>query len=102
MVATGSYHGDMNISIKDAKNKLSEILRRVEAGESVTITRDGKPVVDLSLHKPKPKGINWEALREYKRQHGIGRVVEYIAEDFDDPLPEDFLITPFSFSDPKP
>ena len=99
MVATGSYHGDMNISIKEAKNQLSELVRRAEAGEIVTITRNGKPVVDLSLHAPKPKGINWEALREYKRQHGIGRLVEYIPADFDDPLPEDFLITPITFPD---
>ena len=31
----------------DAKTKLAEILRRVEAGESFTITNRGKPVADL-------------------------------------------------------
>ncbi len=31
----------------DAKTKLSEILRRVEAGESFTITNRGKPVADV-------------------------------------------------------
>ncbi|MDX2503515.1 MAG: type II toxin-antitoxin system prevent-host-death family antitoxin [Gammaproteobacteria bacterium] len=31
----------------DAKTKLSEILRRVESGESFTITNRGKPVADL-------------------------------------------------------
>jgi len=31
----------------DAKTKLPEILRRVEAGESFTITNRGKPVADL-------------------------------------------------------
>ena len=31
----------------DAKTKLSEILRRVEAGERFTITNRGKPVADL-------------------------------------------------------
>ena len=31
----------------DAKTKLSEILRRVEAGEQFTITNRGKPVADL-------------------------------------------------------
>jgi antitoxin (DNA-binding transcriptional repressor) of toxin-antitoxin stability system len=91
----------MNISIKDAKNKFSELVRRAEAGETVVITRDGQPVADLTVHKKKPKGINWEGLREYKRKHGIGRVVEYIADDFDDPLPEDFLITPFPFDQTK-
>ena len=31
----------------DAKTKLPEILRRVESGESFTITYRGKPVADL-------------------------------------------------------
>jgi len=31
----------------DAKTKLPEILRRVEAGESFTITNRGKPVAEL-------------------------------------------------------
>jgi prevent-host-death family protein len=31
----------------DAKTKLPEILRRVEQGESFTITNRGKPVADL-------------------------------------------------------
>ena len=33
-------------------------------------------------------------LAEFKRKHGIERIVDYIAEDFDDPLPEDFLFRP--------
>ncbi len=37
----------------DAKTKLPEILRRVEAGESFTITNRGKPVADLV-----PSGAN--------------------------------------------
>ena len=35
------------VSSYDAKTKLPEILRRVEAGESFTITNRGKPVADL-------------------------------------------------------
>lgn len=31
----------------DAKTKLPEILRRVEAGEAFTITNRGKPIADL-------------------------------------------------------
>ena len=31
----------------DAKTNLSEILRRVEAGETFTITNRGKPIADL-------------------------------------------------------
>lgn len=96
MVATGSYHVRMNISIKDAKNKLSEIIRRAEAGERVVVTRSGKPVADVVPHVPKKGGIDWEALEAFKKEHGITKFVEFIPDDFDDPLPEDFLITPES------
>ncbi len=84
----------MEISVKEAKNKLTALLRKVEAGERVTITRDGKPVVDMKKHEPRKTGVNWEALRKYKEEQGIGAVVDYIPADFDDPLPEDFLLRP--------
>ena len=64
--------------MKEAKNRLTELARRVEAGEIVTITRNGKPVLDMVRHKKKG-GINWEALEAYKREHGIVRFVENIA-----------------------
>jgi prevent-host-death family protein len=37
----------MKVSVADAKNKLPELIRAVEDGESVTIYRRGVPVVDL-------------------------------------------------------
>jgi antitoxin (DNA-binding transcriptional repressor) of toxin-antitoxin stability system len=86
----------MQVSVKEAKNRLSELIRRAEAGERVVITRDGKPVADLSVHEEKRGGLNWEALAKWKKDRGIDRVVEFIPEDFDDPLPGDFLITPLS------
>ncbi|MGH6854982.1 MAG: type II toxin-antitoxin system Phd/YefM family antitoxin [Aestuariivirga sp.] len=85
----------MNVSLKEAKDKLAELLRRTEAGETVVITRHGKPVADLVPHREKKGGLNWEALAKWKKEHGIDRIVEFIPADFDDPLPEDFLITPF-------
>jgi prevent-host-death family protein len=85
----------MDISIKEAKNRFSELVRRAEKGERVVVTRDGKPVADLVPHKPQQQRLNWEALAKWKKEHGITKVVEYIPDDFDDPLPEDFLITPF-------
>jgi prevent-host-death family protein len=36
------------ISLTDAKAHLSELIDRVEAGESIVITRRGKPVARLS------------------------------------------------------
>jgi prevent-host-death family protein len=37
----------MNVSVADAKNKLTQLMQAVEAGESVTICRRGQPVIDL-------------------------------------------------------
>jgi prevent-host-death family protein len=36
------------VGIYDAKNKLSELLDRVEAGETITVTRHGKEVALLT------------------------------------------------------
>lgn len=81
------------VSIKEAKDTLPALLRAVEAGERITITRNGKPVVELVPHKKKG-GLDFEALRRWKEERGIPRIVAEIPPDFDDPLPEDFLIRP--------
>ena len=91
------------VSIKDANNRLAELVREAKNGELVTITRNGQPVVDLVPHKKK-KGIDWEAGERFLREHGATEFFSYVAPDFDDPLPEDFLITPLppDFDKPKP
>ena len=38
----------VTVSVRELKNKLSEHLRRLEHGESITVTRRGKPVGVLS------------------------------------------------------
>ncbi len=38
----------MHIGVFEAKSKMSEILRRVEAGEEFTITKHGQPIARLS------------------------------------------------------
>jgi prevent-host-death family protein len=37
----------MQVSVAEAKNKLPELIKAVEEGEQVTISRRGIPVVDL-------------------------------------------------------
>lgn len=39
------------INVHEAKTHLSRLLERVEAGETVTIARAGKPVADLVPHR---------------------------------------------------
>lgn len=84
----------MNVSIKEAKDRLSELVRLAESGETVVLTRHDQPVADLVPHVEKKGGINWDALEEFKKKHGVDKIVTFVSDDFDDPLPEDFLITP--------
>ncbi len=37
----------ITVSVSEAKDRLPELLRKVEAGERVTITRHGKPVGEI-------------------------------------------------------
>jgi prevent-host-death family protein len=48
-IATYSGYTEVivNVSVADAKNHLSELLRSVEEGEQVVITRNGKAVAQL-------------------------------------------------------
>lgn len=85
-----------HVSITHAKETLPALVREVESGARIVITRNGKPVAEVVPHQPKKGGLNWEVLEEWKRELGVDRLVTYIAPDFDDPLPEDFLITPGS------
>ena len=38
----------MTVSIADAKDRLPELIRAVEAGEKIVITRHGRPVAQLA------------------------------------------------------
>lgn len=39
------------IGQRELRNDNAEIMRRVEAGESFTVTRNGKPIADLVPHR---------------------------------------------------
>ncbi|MFN4208831.1 MAG: type II toxin-antitoxin system Phd/YefM family antitoxin [Agrobacterium albertimagni] len=90
------------VSLQEATRDLEALADAVEQGEVVTVTRDGRPVLDLVPHagtaaeeaEQRGKGIDWEAGEAYLRSRGIVRGPGFIAEDFDDPLPEDFLLRP--------
>lgn len=38
----------MDVSVAEAKNRLTKLIRAVEEGESIVITRNGKPVAQLA------------------------------------------------------
>jgi antitoxin (DNA-binding transcriptional repressor) of toxin-antitoxin stability system len=83
------------VSLEEAQDRLSDLARLVEGGETVVLTIGGRPVADLVPHRPKG-GLKLEAGREFKRKHGIDQIFGPIRDDFDDPLPEDFLLRPLS------
>jgi prevent-host-death family protein len=81
------------VSIREAKNRLTQLAREVERGATIVVTRNGSPVFELTPHRPR-KGLRVEAVDEFKRKHGIETIVSFIADDFDEPLAEDFLLLP--------
>ena len=67
------------VSLYEAKTQLSTLLREVEGGAVITITRHGKAVAEL-------RGIAAE--RPRPRAGSLKSPNFYMAEDFDAPLPE--------------
>jgi prevent-host-death family protein len=51
------------VSLADAKARLSELIDRVEAGDSIEITRRGKPVAKLVRADKPRKPMDIDALR---------------------------------------
>lgn len=39
-------------------------------------------------------GLRLDAIDAFKAKQGMTHIVAFIADDFDDPLPEDFLLRP--------
>ncbi len=37
----------MNVSVGEARDRLTQLLKAVEDGQKVTITRNGKPIVEM-------------------------------------------------------
>ncbi|MGA3334894.1 MAG: type II toxin-antitoxin system prevent-host-death family antitoxin [Terracidiphilus sp.] len=72
------------VNVFEAKTNLSKLIAKAEKGEDVIIARAGKPVVRLTRLERAKKPIRFGGLK--------GKI--WIADDFDAPLPEDFLITP--------
>jgi prevent-host-death family protein len=52
-----------NVGIAEAKANLSTLVQRAAAGETVIITRRGKPVAQISAIKAPRKRIDFTALR---------------------------------------
>jgi prevent-host-death family protein len=72
----------MDVSVAEAKNRLPELIRAMEDGEEVIITRHGKPVAQIA---PAPRGrrpIRWGAMRDRVK----------LLPGWDDPITEEELL----------
>lgn len=71
-----------SVSLADAKARLSELVDRVEAGETVTITRRGKPAAILGPAPVQRRGLDLDALRRLRAKSKPSRItgVEIIRE----------------------
>lgn len=65
----------MDVTVQEAKTQLSKLLRRVEAGEEITIRR-GKVPVAVLVRAPSPSG----------ERNIWGEVAGELGSDFDEPL----------------
>lgn len=80
----------MEVNVHVAKTHLSRLLRRVAAGEEITISRAGVPVAKMVAIAPASGARPLGAME--------GQI--YIADDFDAPLPDD-LLAQFYGEEPK-
>jgi prevent-host-death family protein len=75
----------MQLSIREAKARLSEAIAAAERGERVVVTRFGKEVVELRKAEPKKGGVDWDKLDRIQAELGIEPGSLVIPDYFDDP-----------------
>ena len=66
-------------SISDARNNLPSIVKQVEYGPAVELTRRGRPVAVLISHKEyerlnPPKPDLWTAIQEWREKHNVAEL----------------------------
>lgn len=54
------------VSVREAKDQLSALLQRAEAGEEIVITSDGEPKAMLVRFRPLPSGKPWRSLADFR------------------------------------
>jgi len=72
----------MDVSIAEAKNRLPELIRAVEDGEEVVITRHGKPVAQIAPAPPARRKVKLGGMRDRIK----------LLPGWDDPVTEDELM----------
>lgn len=74
----------MDVSVAEAKNRLPALIRAMEEGETIVITRNGNPVAQLSPPPPGRRDIVLGGMRDRVR----------LLPGWDDPLTDVELFGP--------
>lgn len=80
------------VASRELRNRTRQVLERVEAGEDITITVDGRPVGRIVPVARKPRWIPRDALfaqlRRIQADPGLATDLEALAPDTTDDLDE--------------
>ena len=57
----------MEIGVRDLRNRTSQVIDAVQAGERVTLTVHGEPVADIVPHGRRARWLSGDNLREQLR-----------------------------------
>jgi len=55
---------DRDVSVRELRNSVSEVLRRVEAGERLRVTVDRRPVAELLPLPRRRSAVPWTEIQE--------------------------------------
>ena len=74
----------MELAVREAKARLSELIAAARNGERVVITKHGRPAAEL-IRCDRRGGIDFEKLEAVRRRLGIEGDGEGWPEEFNDP-----------------
>ena len=69
----------MDVTVAEAKNRLPELIRMMESGEKVVITRHGKPVAQIIPAPPERREVHYGTM--HGRIHIEPGALDPISED---------------------
>ncbi|MBN2700042.1 MAG: type II toxin-antitoxin system Phd/YefM family antitoxin [Methylothermaceae bacterium] len=73
----------ISVNVHEAKARLSEILAKVESGETVVVCRRNQPIAEIRSLAPRLKT---------PRPIGLAKGQFHVPDAFFEPLPEDVLV----------
>jgi prevent-host-death family protein len=74
-----AYNKTMDVSVAEARKRLPELIHAMEGGETIVITRHGKPVAEIGPPPAQRRLVKWGSLR--------GQI--HLKPGWDDPIDED-------------